>query len=179
MDQRVCFDHHSTQQGCHTYRPYMDNWEYYGDYLVNMAYLAVGLSIPQDLQLSHLIRRELAGYFLQKTVAISMLEFADRFGGNTVSLEEALGEIEELKSQADEYYLTQEYESVLEITERINDLLTELADDAIRIKDQALFWVYTIEWIVVSGTFMVCGSTLWMLMIRRKAYQEVKTTRLR
>ena len=156
----------------------MDNWEYYGDYLVNLAYLAVGLSIPQDLQLSHLVRTELAGYFLQKTVALSLLEFADMFGGNTAPLEEVLGAVEELKSRADEHYLNQEYDSVLDIMGQITDRLTSLADDAIKIKDQALFWVYTIEWIAVSATLMTCGSAIWTLMIRRKAYREVRTTRL-
>ena len=125
------------------------------------------------------MRRELAGYFLQKTVALSLLEFADRFGGNTAPLEEVLGAVEKLKALADEHYLNQEYDSVLDVMGEITDQLTQLADDAIRIKDQALFWVYTIEWIAVSATLMACGSAIWTLMVRRRAYREVRTTRLR
>ena len=57
--------------------------------------------------------------------------------------------------------------------------LQALIRSFVKIKDQALFWVYTIEWIAVSATLMVCGSALWTLMVRRRAYREVRTTRLR
>jgi len=34
-----------------------------------------------------------------------------------------------------------------------------------------------IEWLAVTGTSMVCGFLLWLLMIRRRLYREVRTTR--
>jgi hypothetical protein len=57
--------------------------------------------------------------------------------------------------------------------------LEELSNEAIKIKDQALFWVYAIDWAAVSSTMLVCGFVLWSLMVKRKAYREVRTTRLR
>lgn len=46
----------------------MDYWEYYQDYIVNIAYLASGLDVPQELQLVHSVRTGLAGYALQKSM---------------------------------------------------------------------------------------------------------------
>ena len=53
-----------------------------------------------------------------------------------------------------------------------------LRADALRLKDQALAWVYLVEWLVVSGVFLLCGFVLWTVMIRRRLYREVSTTRL-
>lgn len=157
----------------------MEEWDYYGDYLVNMAYLTVGMAIPQDLELSHLVRTELADYQLQSTVTVSLLEFAEKFGGNVVDLEERLGETGLMKVEADELYLGQDYDSVLEVMEEVRKQLLAINEDAIKVKDQALFWVYFIEWLSVTGTLLVCGFVLWTLMVRRRAYRVVKTTRLR
>ncbi len=157
----------------------MNDWEYYGDYLINMAYLVAAVPIPQDIELSHVVRMELAGYYLQRTVTISLLEFAEKFGAEVAPLEEDLNEIQLLKIEADGHYLDQEYEEVLSVTDRINALFLEINDDAIRLKDQALVWVYVVEWISVTATSLLCGFVLWTLMVRRRVYREIETTRLR
>jgi uncharacterized membrane protein len=157
----------------------MDDWEYYGDYLVNMAYLVVGVPVPQDIQLAHLVRSKLAIYFLEKRVALSLMDFAEIFGGNVVSLGERLNEMDRIKAEADELYLDQEYDAVLLKMEDLSAQLDRLSEDAVRIKDQALFWVYLVEWLAVTATLLVCGSVVWTLMVKRKAYREVGTSRLR
>ena len=156
----------------------MNDWEYYGDYVVNMAYLVVGVSIPQDIQLSHLVRRELAGYSLQKSVALSLIEFADMFGGNVMSLEKRIPRLEKIKEEAEELYIIQDYDGVLEKMAVVTEQLMELHEDAVRVKDQALFWIYLIEWLSVTATSLLCGFLLWTLMVRRRMYSEVGTTRL-
>jgi uncharacterized membrane protein len=155
----------------------MNDWEYYGDYLVNMAYLTIGMAIPQDLQLSHLVRTELAEYQLQKSVTVSLLEFADVFGGNTMGLEDRLNEVDILKLEADELYLDQDFGAILEVMGDIRDQLIGINEDAVKVKDQALFWVYAVEWLVVSGTSLACGTVLWSLMVRRRAYRSAASTR--
>jgi uncharacterized membrane protein len=157
----------------------MNEWEYYGDYLVNMAYLSVGMTIPQDLELSHLVRTELADYNVQRTVTVSLLEFAEKFGGNVIDLEERLGETDLLMIEAEDLYLDQDYEAVLRAVGEVRDKLHALNEDAVKVKDQALTWVYFIEWLTVTGTLLVCGFVLWTLMVRRSAYRAVETTRLR
>ena len=155
----------------------MNDWEYYGDYLVNMAYLTIGMAIPQDLELSHLVRTELAEYQLQKSVTVSLLEFADVFGGNIMVLEDRLNEVDLMKLEADELYLDQEFDQILEVMVEIRDQLIAINDDAVKVKDQALLWVYLIEWLSVTGTALASGVVLWTLMVRRGAYREVEVTR--
>jgi hypothetical protein len=157
----------------------MNEWDYYGDYLVNMAYLTIGMAIPQNLELTHLVRTELSEYHLQKVVTVSLLEFADTFGGNTLELEDRLTEADLLKEEADELYVDQDFESLLGVMAQVKGQLIAINEDAVRLKDQALFWVYFIEWSTVTGTMLVCGFVLWTLMIKRKAYRAVDTTRLR
>ena len=58
-----------------------------------------------------------------------------------------------------------------------NEAKTIVKEAKLEAKDEALFWVYVIEWFTVSGTGMMCGAILWTLMVRRAAYREVGTTR--
>jgi hypothetical protein len=157
----------------------MNEWDYYGDYLVNLAYLTIGMPIPQDLELTHLVRTELLEYQLQKAVTVSLLEFADIFGGNILELEDRLTDVDLMKVEADELYLDQDFETLLVVMAEIRDQLIAIDENAVRLKDQALFWVYFIEWLSVTGTMLVCGFVLWTLMVRRSAYRAVETTRLR
>ena len=49
---------------------------------------------------------------------------------------------------------------------------------ALHAKDEALVWVYVVEWLTVSGTALVSAGAIWTLMVRRVAYREVVTTKL-
>lgn len=48
---------------------------------------------------------------------------------------------------------------------------------AFRLKDQAMLWIYLIEWSVVTSTFTICGVVVWTLMVRRRYYREIGSTR--
>ncbi len=58
-------------------------------------------------------------------------------------------------------------------------MIGEITAEAVRLKDQALFWVYVIEWLAVTSASMVAAFTLWTLMVRRGLYRSVATTRMR
>lgn len=155
----------------------MNNWEYYPDYLMNMCYLVAGLAVPQDVELVHLVRTELGSYALQRSVTLSLLEFAELFGANVVALEGRLSQIGRMKDEADRLYLDQSYDGVLEKMAEIKSELLDIDNQAIKVKDHALFWVFLVEWLVVTGTSLAAGFVLWSLMVRRKAYREVGITR--
>lgn len=60
------------------------------------------------------------------------------------------------------------------------DGLLELLDArALRVKENALTWVYLIEWLIISGASLAAGATTWMIMVNRGLYREVGTTRFR
>ena len=62
--------------------------------------------------------------------------------------------------------------------DELRDLMTQIEAKSVELKDRALFWIYVIEWLVVSGVSMLCGFLLYTLMVRRRMYREVSVTRL-
>ena len=70
------------------------------------------------------------------------------------------------------------YDESEAIVDQIDMRLVEIQNDAMRLKDQALVWVYAIEWFSVTATSMIAGSFLWFVMIRRRLYREIGTTRI-
>jgi hypothetical protein len=108
-----------------------------------------------------------------------MFEFAENFGASTMEIYGRLGEIEEVKLEADRDYLQGEIDSSFD---SMNTLLVELQgleEEALELKDRALVWVYLIEWFAVCGTMLICGVVLWSLMVKRTMYREVSVTHLR
>lgn len=56
--------------------------------------------------------------------------------------------------------------------------MKDIEELAVKVKNEALFWVYVVEWLSVSGVSRVSGVVVWTLMVRRRMYREVKTTKL-
>ncbi len=55
----------------------------------------------------------------------------------------------------------------------------EILEDAKKLQQAVMFWIYLIEWFAVVGTFLISGIVLNLLMVRRRLYREVATTRTR
>lgn len=153
-------------------------WEYYPDYVCNLIYLLARLGIPQDPDLMHVIRTVLHNYHQQRAVLISLTEFVERFGANSVPIQEGLVRIQEMKEEADSLYLAQDYAGVLPKMDEVSLAVERLEQEALRLKDRALIWIFVVEWFAVTGTLMVSGYALWSLMVRRRLYREVRVTRL-
>ena len=67
--------------------------------------------------------------------------------------------------------------AIADLEGAMNELL-RASDSIWELKDEALFWVYATEWLVVSATGILCGFVLWTFMVRRKLYREIEVTRL-
>jgi len=126
----------------------------------------------------HALRTLLHDYHQQRALVVSLMEFIERFGANTATIQKALGRIDEMKQQADRLYGNQDYEAVLAQMDKISTELARIEQDGLRLKNRALFWIFVIQWLVVSGTLMICGYVLWSLMVKRRLYREVATTKL-
>jgi hypothetical protein len=154
-------------------------WEYYSDYVANMNYLNAGVEIPQDPLLMHQIRDGLRIYVLNRGMALSLMEFVEKFGAQVSAGEERLAEIGESYQDAQRLFIEQDYDLCLEILNEIEGDFIELSQELVEMKDRALYWIYIVEWFTVSGTAIVCGVVLWTLMVRRRLYREVSVTRAR
>ncbi len=154
-------------------------WTYYIDFAGNLIYFSAGVRVPQDLELVHSLRSMLAGYFERRTILLSVIAFVEKFGANANRIEREIGVLDSDFSLAQQLYRDQEWEASKALLEDIKSRAAKLDDEAIKLKDRALFWIYVVEWSAVTATLMVSGSVVWALMVRRRLYGEVGVTRLR
>jgi hypothetical protein len=158
---------------------YKSQNEYAGDVFFNILLYSTGRSLPENIFIIHDLRGRYLNYNRERGFLISLLDFIDRFGANTRNVETRMGEIDLLNEESSDAYRSSDFERALTLIDDAVDRLVSLSSDAMKLKETALFWVYMTEWLVVTGTLFLSGSAVYSLMIRRKAYREVRVTRLR
>lgn len=147
------------------------------DVMIAMLMYSTGRELPGDVVLVHELRGRFTEYSEIKGFIFSLLDFVDKFGANTAVLEEAVTAMDERWRESRLSYLSQDYSSSWSQMEVLLRDLENLRIDALVLKDRALFWIYVIEWLSVSGTFLLAGFVLWTLMVRRRLYRQVASTR--
>jgi len=153
-------------------------WEYLPDFVANLILYCDNRSIPADLNLVHTVRVRLSTLSYRRTIIISLVDFIETFGANPSNTLLAIGEVDEQRRVADRLYLDQEFAQALETAEMALDLMDEAEATAEKAKRGALLWVYVSEWLVVTATLLLCGFVVWSLMVRRRLYRDVSSTRL-
>lgn len=153
-------------------------WEYYMDYVDGYLYFAAGVDVPQDLSLVHGIRSNLKQYKISKAMMFSLLDFVDKMGANTGRLEQRISEIDGIIADAEAAYVHQDYDESLADTKEALDSLDALDREAMELKDRTMLWTYIIEWFSVGGVSGLVGWLVYELMVRRRLYREVESTRL-
>ena len=152
-------------------------WRYWKDCIARWIYFPARAKIPEDVELAHKVRQLFSDYTVKKGLALSMIDFADKFGGNTRSAEKMLGEVEKDRKDANRYWIEGDLQGCLNSMQSSLKKLDQVAALALKAKNAALTWVYVIEWSVVTSTASIMGVILWALMVRKRMYREIKTTR--
>ncbi len=152
--------------------------EYAGDVFANILFHSTGVPLPQDVFQLHRLRRLYFDYNVERSLLIGLLDFVDTFGANTRGVYARIDEIDRLRLASFERYRAYEFAHAAEIMGSAMSDFAGLMQDAMDLKDKALLWVYLTQWVAVSGTSLICGFLLWTLMVRRRLYREVVTTRL-
>ncbi len=147
------------------------------DMMVNLILYSLDRPLIRDILARREARRAFSGYRAQKLVVLSMLEWADRFGANTFALSQDLTDLDAKMTAARISYLREEYETSYSVMSEVWTEMIALGEKAVRIKDQALMWVFLSEWLVVTASSILTGLAVWSLMIRRRLYREVGATR--
>ncbi len=152
-------------------------WPYYGDFAVNLMMYLSRNPIPDDLETLHKARRMYLEYRSTRGYLISLMEFAEKVGANMAPVNKIIGEADKKHRQSADEYIQFEFHKALEFLESSIDDLRTAGGKAIELKDRAMFWIYLIEWSVVTATFAMVGFILWTIMIKRRLYHEVRQTR--
>lgn len=153
-------------------------WEYYVDYVANIAFLATRNDIPQNAQLLHLLRTSFWSTRSRLTSVMDTINFVEKFGANINKIEGRLGDVRTMIFDAERLYIRQDFDLARRTIDEIDAKIIELQGEAMRLKDLALLWVYIIEWTVTTGTALLAGFVLWTLMVKRRLYREVEATRM-
>jgi hypothetical protein len=147
------------------------------DIVANVIWWATGRDLPQDPLMVHDYRVLVSNYAIQKSLLTSLLEFAEIFGADASGVYAEAEEPEEYRSRAAREYLDRDFLAAHDSMRMAVAGLEGLEEDASRLKDQALFWVHMVQWLVTTGTFLMAAVLLWSLMVRRSLYREVSTTK--
>lgn len=153
------------------------HWEYYGDFANNLMLYLAGQKVPQDIQLLHRARKELLRLDISRGLLISLFEFVESFGANPEPLEKMLDEVDRLRKEAEMAYIDQDFPVALEMIMEAMEEAALAEEGAIQVKKAVLFWVYLIEWLTVTATLMISGFIVWSLMVKRRYFKEVQSTR--
>ncbi len=167
---------------CGGFIKYGETWlgpenPYAADIVMNMVFYSTRRKLIQDVEVFHQLKSMFREFTTRMDMLIALKDFIDRFSANTQKLQAAIMGLQEIRLKANEEYLGQEFSEVqntMAFAFRKFDEAEEIAKDARR---TALFWVYAIEWLVTSATFLVSSFVLWSLLVRRRLYRQVRTTR--
>ncbi len=164
---------------------YLEGWwseknnPYALDVATNMIFYSLDRPLISDIHARREARQLFTTMQAQKSVIVSMLEWAHTFGGNTQALWNRVNGLEEEMQEAYDSYLNQDYESTISFMDSMSQRVSEISDDAVRLKEEAMFWVFVSEWLAVTSTGIIAGVVVWSFMVRRRIYSPVEATKLR
>jgi hypothetical protein len=107
-----------------------------------------------------------------------MVEFTSNFGANPGLLNERLDLAEKKLRDIDRLYLEYDFQSSLSHAKGLLTDLEDAIDHAMKLRNRTMFWIYMIEWTILTSTAVLTGTVVWTLMVRRRLYLEVGITRL-
>ncbi|MBU7004323.1 MAG: hypothetical protein HXS50_02055 [Theionarchaea archaeon] len=153
-------------------------WNPYAlDIISNIIWFSTGRELPPDPIRVHELRTNLFNFRLRRSILINLVDFAEKFGANPTGIYSKLGDIDEMIGESEELYLDWQFSSAADLVDSAMEDLLSLEGEASELKDRALLWIFLLEWLVTLGVSLIAGTILWSLMIRRKLYREVGTTR--
>jgi hypothetical protein len=148
------------------------------DILMNMILYGTKREVPTEVEVFHRVRSTFLEFRNRMSMLLSLKGFVERFGANTKQIEDAMGGLEAMAKEASDHYLALDFEACEETMNMAFGQFSDAEEVAMKLKDSALFWVYVIEWLVTTSALLVSSFALWSLMVRRRLYRVVRTTRL-
>lgn len=151
---------------------------YAPDIVVNLILYGTKSGLIEDVEVYHRIKTIFTQFRTRMAVLISLKEFVDKFGANTEKAHIMIRDLEEMGQEGRDHYMDQEFVRCEESMNEAFDYCNEVEAAIKKLKDEALLWVYVIEWAVTTSVLILSSFVLWTLMVRRRLYRAVKTTRM-
>jgi len=152
-------------------------WEYFPDMVINLLIYTFDGNPSPDYEVVHNLRLSFETYSTARSIAISLMDFADKMGATVrvpeLTVEKANGKLAEAK----QLFLDREMDEAAMVMEEAQVLLSTAEEQAVEARNSVMAWVFMIEWLAVTGTFLFSGIILHSLLIRRRLYRQVAVTR--
>ena len=154
-------------------------WEYGPDLIYNQVLFTANEPVPEDLTTAHKARKLFIEMRIRRVITVSTLEFIENFGGEVSSVDSEFRELEEMVNEARRVHVEEnDPQRAADILGSVLEVYPVLEARMIRVKENALVWIYLIEWCVVSATSTITAVVVCSLMVKRSLYREVSITRL-
>ena len=153
-------------------------WKFHADFLCHLIYFTARIPVPENLDQVHTARSRMADVNTQWLLLLATMDQADKFGANVEPINHELPLLLTARKEASTMYVYGSLGECLECLARLDTRLESLIERSIELKDRAMIWIFAVQWLVVSGTSMITGFLLWTIMVRRRLYSEVRTTRM-
>ena len=153
------------------------DWEYFPDMVINLLIYTHDGNPPTDYAVVHNLRLSFETFNSARSIALSLMDFADKMGATVRAPEMTVAEANEKLAEARQFFLEREMGEAARAVEEALELLDEAGEQAVEARNSVMMWVFVIEWLTVTGTFLVSGIILHSLLIKRRLYREVAATR--
>jgi hypothetical protein len=158
--------------------PWARGWHYFPMAMIYLIYRLADKRLPEDPTIFEEITRRIIEVNEMRSYLIELLSFVENFGGRIDKLHAWIVETDGIKALADQAYLEGDFDECLVRLAEVKEENTAISLAAIDAKRNALFWVYVVEWCSMMATLMISSIILWNLMIKRRLYKEVGTSRM-
>jgi len=153
-------------------------WQYWGDYAINMMLFLAGQKMSEGLEVVYMVRRRMRETNDAIAMLYNMVDLIEEFGGNADNVVRLITDVQEEKAKGMGFYVEAQLDEALQTFAKTVTMCDEAMDAALKARDAAAFWIFFTEWCVVTGTFLLAGSLLWVTMVKRRLYREITTTKL-
>jgi hypothetical protein len=152
---------------------------YGGDMVINMVLYMTQRRLIEDVEVYHRIKGMFSAFENRLSYLITLVDFIDRFGANTERLQEEIRGLRKMKRISIDHYLESDFQAAQDAMLETLDALPQVEEIAMGTKNAALWWVYLIEWFATTATLLISSLVVWTLMVRRRLYRSVSSTRMR
>ena len=146
---------------------------------MNIVLYLTKRDLIEDVDVYHSLKKDFRAYMDSVSYLISLSNFIDKLGVTTERIDNEIILLEEVWESASELYLEQDFFGCREKLDEGFAMFEDAESIAIEVKDAAMMWIYFVEWLATMGTLFISGFVLWTLMIRRKLYREIETSRIK
>jgi hypothetical protein len=151
---------------------------YAADIITNLALYATQRGLIEDVDVFHRLKLGFREFKDRMNMLVALLDFVDRFGANLQGLQREVLELEGLRTLAREQYLDQDFAGCWATLDASFSRFVDAEGMAKETKEAALLWVYAVEWLATTAALLFSSFVLWSLMVKRRLYRQVRTTRL-